>query len=56
MNAIGEFAPLMLIVKHSVSSEKWPDQTGMTVIRELHKKPGFTENDVWILKKSNLVE
>ena len=40
----------MLIVKHSVSSEKRPDQTGMTVIRDLHKKPGFTERDGWILK------
>ena len=34
VNAVGEFAPLMLIIKHSVSSEKRPDQTGMTVIRE----------------------
>ena len=50
VNAIGEFAPLMLIVKHSVSLEKRPDQTGMTVIREFHKKPGFTENDGLILK------
>ena len=40
----------MLIAKHSVSSEKRPDQTGMTVIRDLHKKSGFTENDGWILK------
>lgn len=38
VNAIGEFAPLMLIVKHSVSSEKRPDQSGMTVIKELFKK------------------
>ena len=50
MNALGEFAPLMLIIKHSVSSEKRPDQTGMTVIRELHKKPCFTEIDGWVLK------
>ena len=32
VNAIGEFAPLMLIVKHSASSELKPDQTGMLVI------------------------
>ena len=50
VNALGKFAPLMLIVKHSVSSEKRPDQTGMRVIRDLHKKIGFTENDGWILK------
>ena len=50
VNALGEFAPLMLIVKHSVSSEKRPDQTGMTVIRDLHKKEGFRECDGWILK------
>ena len=37
VNALGEIAPLMLIVQHSVSSEKRPDQIGMTVIRELHK-------------------
>ena len=50
VHAVGEFAPLMLIVKHSVNSEKRPDQAGMTVIRELHKKPGFTESDGRILK------
>ena len=50
MNAGGEFAPLMLIIKHSVSSEKRPDQTGMLVIRELHKKVGFSESEGWLLK------
>ena len=50
VNAVGEFAPLMLIIKHSVSSEKRPDQTGMTVIRDLHKKVGFRESDGWFLK------
>ena len=45
VNAAGDFAPLMLILKHSVSSEARPDQTGMTVIRDLHKKPGFTVDD-----------
>lgn len=33
VNGEGRFAPLMLIVKHSASSEKRPDQTDMTVIR-----------------------
>lgn len=47
VNAAGDFAPLMLILKHSVSSEARPDQTGMTVIRDLHKKPGFTVDDGW---------
>ena len=50
MNAVGEFAPLMLIIKHSVSSEKRPDQTGMLIIRELHKKVGFRESEGWLLK------
>lgn len=50
VSAVGEFAPLMLIIKHSVSSEKRPDQTGMTVIRDLHKKSGFRESEGWILK------
>ena len=47
VNAMGHFAPLMLIIKHSVSSEIRPDQTGMKVIPELHKKDGFTANDGW---------
>ena len=47
VNAAGDFAPLMMIMKHSVSSEKRPDQSKMTVIRELHKKPGFTVDDGW---------
>lgn len=51
VNAEGVFAPLMLIIKHSVSSEKKPDQTTMTVIRELNKKIGFTVNDGWKLKE-----
>ena len=50
VNAEGIFTPLMIIIKHSVSSEKRPDQTKMTVIRELHKKYGFTENEGWVLK------
>ena len=51
VSAEGNFAPLMLIIKHSVCSEKKPDQTTMTVIRELNKKDGFTINDGWKLKE-----
>ena len=50
VNAEGIFTPLMIIIKHSVSSEKRPDQTKMTVICDLHKKHGFTVNDGWMLK------
>ena len=49
VSAAGDFAPLMLILKHSVSSETRPDQSRMKVIRDLHKKPGFTVNDGWKL-------
>ena len=38
VTGLGIFAPLMMIIKHSTSSEAKPDQTKMTVIRELHKK------------------
>ena len=41
----------MLILKHSVSSEKKPDQTKMTVVRDFHKKDGFTTADGWMLKE-----
>lgn len=47
VNAVGKFAPLMLIIKHSVSSEARPDQTRMKVISELFKKKGFTAQDGW---------
>ena len=47
VNALGQFAPLMLIIKHSVSSEARPDQTRMKVIPELYKKDGFTARDGW---------
>lgn len=50
VNAAGVFAPLMLILKHSVSSEKCPDQTKMLVIQNLHKVEGFREVDGWKLK------
>ena len=47
VNAVGAFAPLMLIIKHSISSEARPDQTGMKVISDLFKKEGFTAKDGW---------
>ena len=37
VNGIGNFAPLMFIIKHSVSSEKKPDQSSMTVIKRMYK-------------------
>ena len=46
----GHFAPTMFIIKHSVSSEKRPDQTKMRVIPDLLKKSGFTTNDGWQMK------
>lgn len=51
VNGVGWFAPLMLIIKHSVSSEVKPDQTKMKVITELFKKEGFTEGDGWMIQK-----
>ena len=47
VNAVGDFAPLMLILKHSVSSEKRSDQTRMRVIPELFTKDGFKAEDGW---------
>jgi hypothetical protein len=37
VNGLGEFAPLMFIVKHSVSSESRPDQSGMSVMKNCTK-------------------
>jgi DDE superfamily endonuclease len=48
VNGVGEFAPLMLIIKHSQSSEAKPDQTKMKVISELFKKEGFRAEDGWV--------
>ena len=46
----GEFAPLFIIIKHSVSSADRPDQSGMTVITSLHKKDdGFGVSNGWDL-------
>jgi hypothetical protein len=43
VNGVGKFAPNMVFIKHKVSSLKSPDQTRNTVIKNLHKKPGYTE-------------
>ena len=46
----GDFAPLFIIIKHSVSSADRPDQSSMRVIRDLHKKnDGYGESDGWEL-------
>ena len=46
----GEFVPLFIIIKHSVSSDERPDQSGMRVIQDLHKKnQGFGKDDKWDL-------
>lgn len=34
VNGIGQFAPLMFIIKHSVSSESKPDQSTMLVVKK----------------------
>jgi DDE superfamily endonuclease len=48
VNGLGQFAPLMLIIKHSQSSEAKPDQTKMKVITELFTKEGFRAEDGWV--------
>ena len=46
----GDFVPLFIIIKHSVSSADRPDQSGMKVIQDLYKKDtGFGFNDGWEL-------
>ena len=48
----GEFVPLFIIIKHSVSSDDRPDQSGMRVIQDLHKKnEGFGDDNNWKLIK-----
>lgn len=48
--ANGQFAPLMIIIKHSISSLERPDQSRMTVVRDLYKKDDdFGEKDGWKL-------
>jgi len=49
VDASGRFLPLMFILKHSKSSDTHPDQTSMTVVKNLHKKPGFRAADGWKL-------
>jgi hypothetical protein len=50
VRADGAFPPLMVIIKHSVSSAARPDQTRMRVIASLHKEPGFTAEDGWEMR------
>ena len=38
VNGLGEFAPIMFIIKHSVSSENKPDQSTMKVIKNLYER------------------
>ena len=46
----GDFVPLFIIIKHSVSSAERPDQSSMRVIRDLHKKDdGYGVSDGWEL-------
>jgi hypothetical protein len=49
VDAEGTFLPMMFILKHSKSSDKFPDQTTMTVISNLNKKEGYTPQDGWHL-------
>lgn len=49
VGANGDFAPLMIIIKHSISSLTRPDQSGMRVIRDLFKKPEFGSINGWQL-------
>ena len=51
VNAECSFAPIMLIIEYSVSSERRPDQTRMTVVRDSNKKAGFTVEDEWKLRQ-----
>lgn len=46
----GKFAPLFIIVKHSVRSLERPDQSKMRVISDMWKKnEGFGERNGWDL-------
>ena len=48
----GQFVPLFIIIKHSVSSADRPDQTNMRVIKDMYNKnEGFGVNDNWKLIK-----
>ena len=50
MNVNEIFAPLMLIIKHTISSDVRPDQTRMRVIHELFKKEGYRNSDGWSIE------
>lgn len=46
----GDFVPLFIIIKHSVSSADRPDQSTMRVIRDLHKRDdGYGVSNGWEL-------
>jgi hypothetical protein len=46
----GVFAPLFIIIKHTISSLEKPDQSGMKVIRTMYKNDeGFGAKDGWKL-------
>ena len=46
----GVFAPLFMIIKHTISSLEKPDQSGMKVIRTMHtKNDGYGVKDGWRL-------
>ena len=48
--ATGDFAPLFIIIKHSVSSADRPDQSNMAVIKTMfNKNEGFGVRDGWTL-------
>lgn len=49
VGANGNFAPLMIIIKHSANSKDRPDQSTMKVIRDLYKKPQFGIANNWKL-------
>ena len=49
VGANGDFAPVMMIIKHSVSSLTRPDQSGMRVIKDLFNKPEFGNANGWKL-------
>jgi hypothetical protein len=52
VNGIGEFAPTMVILKHSKSSLVQPDQRSMKVVKNMHKaNDGFGIDDGWELKE-----
>jgi hypothetical protein len=52
VNEDGDFAPLFFIIRHSVSSATKPDQSGMKVIQDLHKRDdGFGLSNGWKLEK-----